>query len=176
MGCPIFLPSFLFSFFSFTTANDEVIVYFPTGGCLGDASLSAERWRNPQLQPTWVESWGQSVKSCRTLCVFHRCALFLTCTKATRVTVMPWAPCVSGLWHHQPVCFVYACLLMKHTDGGAWASYWLGAFSMPHICSMSQSRFSFSTHYDSMLDLKTIAYLVPTHMHTLTVYGVDNVQ
>lgn len=163
---------FLF-FFSFTTANDEVTVYFPTGGCLGDASLSAERWRNPQFLPTRVEGWGQSVKSCRTLCVFHRCALFLTCTKATCVTAMPRAPCVSGLWHHQSVCFVEACLLMKHTDGEAWPSYWLGAFSMSHICSMSKSCFYLNTHSDRMLDLKTIACLVPTHVHTLTVYYVQ---
>lgn len=114
---------FFFFFLFFTTANDEVIVYFPTGGCLGDASLSAERWRNPQFLPTWVESWGQSVKSCRpwrhvfrASCVFHRCALFLTCTKATCCQALLWS---LSLWcFGLRVCCYYIigqCVLFKPT-------------------------------------------------------------
>lgn len=34
------------------TANDEVIVYFPTGGFLGDSSLSARLWHSLQFLPT----------------------------------------------------------------------------------------------------------------------------
>lgn len=34
-----------------TTVHDEVIVYLPTGGFLGDSSLSAKPWRKPQFLP-----------------------------------------------------------------------------------------------------------------------------
>lgn len=177
-----FPPSFFFSF-SFTTANDEVTVYFPTGRCLGDASLSAERWRNPQFLPTWVESWGQSVKSCRTwrhvfraLCVFHRCALFLTCTKATRVntslesvTLMPWAACLVYDIISQCVLFKPACSwrLLKYpvpsmSDGEARASNLLGGVSMSHICSMSKTCFYLNAHWQHV-GLQD--HSLPTHMH-----------
>lgn len=181
-----FPPSFFFSF-SFTTANDEVTVYFPTGRCLGDASLSAERWRNLQFLPTWVESWGQSVKSCRTwrhvfraLCVFHRCALFLTCTKATRVntslesvTLMPRAACLGYDIISQCVLFkpAYSWKLLKHpvlsmSDGEARASNLLGGVSMSHICSMSKTCFYLNAHWQHV-GLQD--HSLPTHMHTFTV-------
>lgn len=68
--------------FFFLTANDEVIVYVPTGGFLGDGSLSAKLWRKPQFLPTewkavakvWIHV-GHSVV-CLRLCVFHRCFAF----------------------------------------------------------------------------------------------------
>ena len=37
--------------FFFVTASNEVIVCFPTGGFLGDSSLSAKLWRKPQFLP-----------------------------------------------------------------------------------------------------------------------------
>lgn len=44
---------FLFFFLNLypTTVHDEVIVYLPTGGFLGDSSLSAKPWRKPQFLP-----------------------------------------------------------------------------------------------------------------------------
>lgn len=67
--------------FFYYTANDEVIVYFPTGGFLGDGSLSAKLWCKTQFLPAeWKEAkvWihvGNSVM-CRRLC--DRCCAFYT--------------------------------------------------------------------------------------------------
>lgn len=83
----------LWAFF-FYAANDEVIVYFPTGGFLGDGSLSAKLWRKPQFLPAewkveakvWIHV-GDDV-TCPRLCVFHRSqmlCIFLTHT-ITRVS------------------------------------------------------------------------------------------
>lgn len=68
--------------FFLLTANDEVIVYFPTGGFLGDSSLSARLWHSLQFLPT---EWKVEAKvwphvgnglTCLGLCVFHTCAHF----------------------------------------------------------------------------------------------------
>lgn len=68
--------------FFLLTANDEVIVYFPTGGFLGDSSLSARLWHSLQFLPT---EWKVEAKvwpnvgnglTCPRLCVFHTCAHF----------------------------------------------------------------------------------------------------
>lgn len=175
------VPFFLsFFFLSFTTANDEVIVYFPTGGCLGDASLSAERWRNLQFL---LLEWKVEAKvwSHVGLCVcftdvhfsWHAQKPHVSSTSLESVTLMPWAPCVSGLWHHQSLCFVEACLLMKHPDDEAWASYLLGGFSMSRICSMSKSCFDLNAHSDSMLNSRTIFIAIVITfiacLHTCTV-------
>lgn len=50
------MPAKAWGFFFFlnlypTTVHDEVIVYLPTGGFLGDSSLSAKPWRKPQFLP-----------------------------------------------------------------------------------------------------------------------------
>lgn len=68
--------------FFLLTANDEVIVYFPTGGFLGDSSLSARLWHSLQFLPS---EWKVGAKvwlhvgnglTCVRLCVLHTCAHF----------------------------------------------------------------------------------------------------
>lgn len=84
---------FFFFFSLFNTANDEVIVYFPTGGFLGDGNLSAKLWRKPQFLPAewkveakvWIHV-GNGVM-CPNLCVFHKSqmCIFLTHTRFKRL-------------------------------------------------------------------------------------------
>lgn len=45
---------------------------------------------------------------------------------------------------------------------------------MSHICSLSKIWFDLNAHSDSMLD--TEDHSLPTHMHSFTVYYVDNVR
>lgn len=185
-----------FFFLFFTTANYEVIVYFPTGGCLGDASLSAKHWRNPQFLPTWVQSWGQSVKSCRTwrhvfraLCVFHRCALFLICTKATCCQALLWSLSLwcFGLrvWAIASSVSVFCLSLLAH--GGCWNTLWckcpmvgawaiLGGISMSRIWSMSKTWFYSNAHSDGIVRIEDYRLPLTTHMHSLPAQYFNCVQ